>query len=246
MRIFRTFKEARIVFFHDKWILAAALCPIAIGATLYYFLSRWAYSYVLEWVNELPMHVSMPTWLSGPVETFLLILFWIIALLVVGLTFSLVVAVLAAPFNDFIAGRTFCALAKLENSDIKALEGEPRNIFWIFFNEIKKTLILLVFLIFIALLGFFPPLLLFSYLLALLALSAEFLSYSWSRKNHSWLLCFKDLFANAANYLISGFIFSFLLATPVVNFIAIPYGVVYFTLLNHRQVRPLTDPLKKA
>ena len=235
MKIFRTCREARFIFFSDKWILLAALFPVVIGAALYYFLSRWAYNYVLALVDELPMHVSMPVWLSGSVETFLLILFWVLALIAVGLTFSLVVAFLSAPFNDFIVGRTFRSLAKLEKKDVKELEGQSRSIFWIFFNEIKKTLLLFVFLILIALLGFFPPLLLLGYLLALLALSAEFLSYSWSRRNLTWLQCLKDLLANAANYLISGFIFSFLLAIPVVNIIAIPYGVVYFTLLQHRR-----------
>ena len=67
--------------------------------------------------------------------------------------------------------------------------------------------------------------------LSALLMSSTFLDYSWSRNDFPLKNCIKNLKDSAFIYAISGLFFMGLFTLPIINLFALPFGVVYYTLL---------------
>ena len=230
--------------FKDKWIFALGMIPVLIGSVLYYFLGYWLYSDVLNRSKE---------WLSGYLSNTLGIeaLYWLIVALttvtlffVINFTFVLLVSLIAAPFNDMISSRAEKLLVGKASDDF---EGS----FWatlkrytsILFNEIKKIIFILILTLFSLFLGLIPGGQIGTIIISAILLSIQFVDYSWSRKEFNLGGCIKDLTKNFISYFLAGSLMLVLIGVPIINLFALPFGVVYLTVIFvERRNRELNRP----
>lgn len=237
--ILKAFSSTMAIFKKDKVILILSSIPIILGISLYSVLGNWILSDVLaklkSWIEG---------YLSGDLGNILYYIifftFSLIFLFLINWTFVLVVSIISSPFNDVISERVERLIGNNggdEKSDFKRiLKNCLKNIF----NEIKKvififSLTLIIFFLDI-LVPFLAPIGIF---LSALLMSSTFLDYSWSRNEFPLKNCIKDLKGSLLIYAVSGLFFMGLFALPIINLFALPFGVVYYTLLFCK--RPLEE-----
>ncbi len=226
-----TFTTSLKVIKQDKVNLALCFAPVIIGILLYLFLGNYFYGDLREWIHSLvASKINSETW--GAILYYILIaMVWILIFFLVNWTFVLVVSLIASPFNDILSERTEKWLKGEEPSAFgQSLRERVKQIFKIIFNELKKISFIVVLSILAFVLNFFPLFTPFSLLLTALLMAINFLDYSWSRHQMTLSQCLSDLKQNIWIYLIAGFAFVFIMTVPMLNLIALPFGVVYFTL----------------
>ncbi len=131
-------------------------------------------------------------------------------------------------FASKILGKTFMIHSSPDKSRIVK----------IVLNEIKKFVFVISISSFSFLMSFIPFLVPVSIGLTSILLSISFIDYSWSRDGLSFRHCVKDVKRSFFGYMISGFIFMFLLSVPIVNLLVLPLAVIYFTIFYIERNKP--------
>jgi CysZ protein len=244
-KVLSTFSSTLDIFKKDKIILMFGFIPISIGLILYAFFGNWIITDIM---------IKIKNWIEGFISNDLgsilyYIIFFSISLIflfIVNWTFVLVVSIISSPFNDIISERVESFKNKSD------LEGLPQNLKKIFknllkntMNEIKKVLLIFSLTMIILFVDIFIPFLApLGLLLSALLLSSSFLDYSWSRHNTPFKNCVRELKNYFFIYSFSGAVFMFLFALPVINLFALPFGIVYYTLLfcEQKDQKKVNDP----
>lgn len=230
-KLFSTFFETLKIMKKDKVNILLCFAPILIGVILYSLLGHFFYGDLKDWIHALvTSKVTSETWGAALYYVFMTVL-WILIFFIVNWTFVLVVSIIASPFNDLLSERCekFLKGEKPKNA-FNSLKDRFAMIFTIIFNEIKKISFIVILSIMAFVLNFFPLFTPITLVLTSLLMAINFLDYSWSRHNLSMSKCFEDLKKNFMTYALAGFAFMFLMTIPIVNLLALPFGVVYFTL----------------
>lgn len=231
----------------DKIILFFSTIPIVIGSLLYYWLGAWLFTDVLgagkAWIVEKLSDGSF-----GNILYYLLVGIFTAALFfIINWTFVLVVSLIGAPFNDIISSRVMKLIDNEKQDDLKeTFSALLKNVFRTVWNEIKKIIVIIGFSLIALLLSMIPILLPVSIGITALLLASEFLDYSWSRDKLSIGKCFGNLTSKIMTNTLSGLIFLVLMTVPIVNLIAFPYGVVYFTILYTKRKKQLEPHLEES
>lgn len=242
MNIMSSLGEAFGVFKKDKWITIFSLVPVLIGGAIYTFLGSWLYGDVLE-MGKAYIEKTVST--GGWSQFF----FWLLAgILTIGFyfllswTFVLVVSGFAAPFNDIISNRVERSLLGQEPEDIgKSFSRLSSRLVFTLVNELKKISFILILNILAFALSFIGILAPVSVLISALLMAVGFLDYSWSRRDMSFRECLGDVRTSFFSYGVMGGVFLVLITIPILNLFALPYGVVYFTVLHvKKNSRPAT------
>lgn len=224
---------------HKKGVRRYAYLPMAINTLLFSFAIWFGISEFDQWINAL-----MPTWLPDWAIDFIMWLLWpifaaMIALLVF-FTFSIVANILAAPFNGALAEAVEINLSGKTPPTVgwnQVLKDAPKMIF----NEIRKLVYLIIWMIPLLILSFIPvinivspPLWLFfsSWMLAL-----DYHDYPMG--NHQLLFKEQRAVLKQRRSLALGFGLATMGATmiPIVNFFVIPAAVAGATALFVEQLK---------
>lgn len=235
----KSFGDSLRIYKSDKWIILFSFFPVLIGIILYYFFGQWLYGDVYEWGKQLISSKVESGWLSFLSGLFVAIL-TIIFYFIINWTFVIIVSLLASPFNDLISSRT----EKIANGQrppniSDSFSRMMKRFLHTLFNEIKKVaFILLMTLIGFALSFFLPPL---SLVISALLLSISFVDYSWSRHNLTFRKCMSDVKSGFVPYCASGGVFLILVGIPIVNLFALPYSVIYYTVLFSKNQKILEN-----
>ncbi|TDJ09204.1 MAG: hypothetical protein E2O68_00680 [Deltaproteobacteria bacterium] len=227
--------------FKDKWIFTLSMIPVLIGSVLYYFLGYWLYSDVLTKSKE---------WLTGYLSNTLGIeaLYWLFVALttvalffVINFTFILLVSLIAAPFNDMISSRVEKLLVGKSSEDFeKSFFATFKRYASILFNEIKKIIFILTLTIFSLFIGLVPGGQIGTIIISAILISIQFVDYSWSRKELTLGGCVKDLTKNFISYFFAGSLMLVLIGVPIINLLALPFGVVFLTVIFVERKKRLT------
>lgn len=233
MNIVAAISESFGVYRKDKWIFIFSLVPLFIGAGLYSWLGSWLFNDLLTMGKaQIEQYVSSGGWSQ--------FFFWILAgILTIGFyfllswTFVLVVSGLASPFNDIISNRVERAIRGEAAEQVsESFARLMKRLGHTLFNELKKIAFILILNILAFALSFVAILAPISVLISALLMAVGFLDYSWSRKNFSFGACLSDIRTSFFSYGLMGGAFLVLITIPIVNLFALPFGVVYFTVLH--------------
>lgn len=233
----KSFGESFKIMKSDKWIILFSMIPILIGILLYIFLGQWLYVDVYAWGKELIASKVETGWLSFLSGLFIAVLS-IFFFFVINWTFVIVVSLFASPFNDLISSRTEKISQGQAPPEIsQSISRMMKRITHTLVNEIKKVFfILLMTLIGFAFSFFLPPV---SLVISAMLMAISFVDYSWSRHDLKFGKCVSDLRASFIPYTASGAVFLVMVGIPVVNLFALPYSVIYYTVLFSKNQKVL-------
>ncbi|MBT3585709.1 MAG: hypothetical protein HN509_12465 [Halobacteriovoraceae bacterium] len=231
----KSFGEALGVFRKDKIIILFSAVPVFVGIALYYFLGDWIFTDVRAW-GQGWIEGNLSAGTLGTVLTWVLTaILSIIMYFVVNFTFVLVVSIFACPFNDLISTRVEKIMGGEEPEALSiTLKKVMGRALFTLINELKKVSFILILTAVAFGLSFFPILAPVSVIISAFLLAVSFLDYSWSRHTFKFSNCLGDVKNNFFTYGFSGAIFLSLITIPFVNLLALPYGVIYFTVLFSR------------
>lgn len=239
MNIVGAVGESLSVYRKDKWIVIFSMVPLLIGGLLYTWLGSWLYTDLLNMGRaQIEQYVSSGGWSQ--------FFFWLLAgILTIGFyfllswTFVLVVSGLASPFNDIISNRVERALKGETPQEVReSFRRLMKRLGHTLINELKKISFILILNILAFALSFVAILAPVSVLISALLMAVGFLDYSWSRKEFTFGECLKDIRTSFFSYGLMGGAFLVLITIPVVNLFALPFGVVYFTVLHVKKSNP--------
>lgn len=224
------------VYGKDKWIILFSFVPILIGAGIYTAFGSYLYGDLLD----LGKKYIQDTVSSGGWSQFF---FWLLAgiltiafYFLLSWTFVLVVSMFASPFNDLISNRVEKVLVGEVPDDIGvSLKRMMARLAFTIVNELKKISFIVFLNILAFALSFVGILAPISMVISALLMSVGFLDYSWSRKNLKFGECVNDIRTSFFSYGVAGGIFLLLITVPIVNLFALPFGVVFFTVLFVRK-----------
>lgn len=232
MSLAGAFKEALSVYRKDKWIGVFSTIPILIGAVIYTAFGNYLYGDLLDMGKKfIQEKISSGGWSE--------FFFWLLAgiltiafYFLLSWTFVLVVSMLAAPFNDLISSRVEKVLIGEVPDDIGlSIKRMMARLAFTMVNELKKITFIIFLNILAFTLSFIAILAPVGMVISALLMSVGFLDYSWSRKDLKFGQCLSDLRNSFFSYGIAGGVFLLLITVPIVNLFALPFGVVYFTVL---------------
>jgi uncharacterized protein involved in cysteine biosynthesis len=149
-------------------------------------------------------------------------------------TFILVVGIISCPFNSLLSHRVEQKMAlefKLGDEQKKAMSEMKVSFLRILKNEFKKMIFLGVMTGFVFIINFLPFFYPLGLVLVSLLLAIQFLDYSWSRHQLSFLDCMRDILRNFIAYTICGGIFLSLISIPLINAFVPPIATSFFTVL---------------
>jgi CysZ protein len=222
----------------DKYILLFSLVPVIIGIALYAILGSWSFDVAYTWAMEsIQSKIDSTGWLSF-LSYIVGVFLSVIIFLVINWTFVIIVSLFACPFNDLISTRVENALLGKTPEPIgKSLSLMMSRWLGTLFNEIKKITFITIVTIISLIVSFTVPVIGagLAAIFTALSLAFSFLDYSWSRKNLSLNECLTDLKTSIIPYGLSGGIFTVLIGMPIVNLFALPYGVIYYTVLHTKK-----------
>lgn len=220
--------------------LLLALIPVLVSGFLYYQFVFWSFGELVERGKSFVREYIQFEGLGFILEKILMVLVVIFICLVINWTFTLVVGILAGPFNDFLSERVEKQLGGgVVPSLGKGFIKITRNLFAILVNEIKKVMFVIVMSFFGFFLGLIPVLTPVSLVIAAILISASFLDYSWSRHHFSLSRCLGDLKKDFFSQVIIGGSYTLLMAIPFINIILNPIAVVQFTILFYNRNQDL-------
>lgn len=215
----------------DKIILLFSLVPVIIGIVLYYFLGQLIFTDFLDWMNSWIGSKTSSNGLGTMLSWIITATLSVVMYFIVSWTFVLIVSLIACPFNDIISNRTEKILeGKRPEALDKSIGRLLKRFTFTIFNELKK-ISFIIFMTCIALvMNFIPVLTPVSFILSALLFAVGFVDYSWSRHDLQFKECVGNMRKSFLGYTISGAIFMGIVAIPVVNLIALPFAVIYYTV----------------
>ena len=226
-RISTAFFQSLDIIKKDKKIIFLSLFPIGIGIFLYGSLGYWLlYGGLLDFLKDEILTLGIGDKWGTFVEYVLkgIIIFTFYCLFSWG--FVIIVSFLSCPFNDAISTRTEKMLTGVQKTHSMGMIGT-------LFNEVRKMIFLLGFLLLGWLVLLFIPFLdpILWPLISSLVLAIAFIDYSWVRHGYRLVRCLRDIWGNYFVYTATGFIALILTSIPVVNLLAVPFAVIYFTVI---------------
>lgn len=232
MNIFTLFKNSLSLWTRDKWVLFFSLIPVLLGILLFGLVGNYIFTDLAEMGRTyIESSLSSNTW-GGILYYLLLGIFTIAFFFVLNYGFVLVVSLFACPFNDIISHRVEKMLLGEEMpSPGKTFERLFSRIVFTLFNETKKIIVIMTFTIIVFFMSLFPLLSPLGFFLSALLMAASFLDYSWSRHDLNLRECIGDLKEKLFNNFLGGALFIIFVSIPVVNLLALPFGVIFFTNL---------------
>jgi CysZ protein len=216
-----------------KGVRHYAYLPIAINTILFSFAIWYGINGFDQWMASL-MPSWLPDWLTSALMWILWPIFTALLMLIVFFTFSIIANILAAPFNGALA----------EAVEIKLSGETPPSFNWqqvmkdapkMIFNEIRKLVYLIIWVIPLVILSFIPVLNIASPVLWVLfsswVLALDYHDYPMG--NHQLLFREQRGILRNKRSLALGFGLATLAATmiPIVNFFVIPAAVAGATAL---------------
>ncbi|MFZ8934593.1 MAG: EI24 domain-containing protein [Bacteriovoracaceae bacterium] len=231
-KIIKTFGISLNLLRKDRIVMLYGLIPLVIGLVLFYFLGNYLYTDLLEIGKS---YIEQNIQSSGWASAFYYFIFGILTVLfffMINWGFVLIVSFIASPFNDLLSSRVEKIISEKELTGLgKDFERIIGRFFFTIINEFKKISFIVLLTLMSFLLGIVPlvgPVL--STVIASALIAIQFLDYSWSRHDLSLKQCVSDLKSTPFIYMVSGFLFVFLLSIPIVNIFCLPLAVVYFTV----------------
>lgn len=218
---------------HQKGIRKFAYVPMAINAVLFSFAIWYGISEFDGWMSSL-MPTWMPEWLLSVLMWIIWPLFTALISIVVFFTFSIVANILAAPFNGALAEAVEVKLTGQPPTAIPwgKIAAETPKMLW---NEIRKLLYVLMWIIPLFLFSWIPILNIVAPLLWVLfsswMLALDYHDYPMG--NHQILFSQQRTILKQKRSLALGFGLATLGATmiPFINFLVIPAAVAGATAL---------------
>lgn len=226
----------------DRVIMFFSLIPVLIGMALFYFFSAWVYGDAMAWGKQwIESYIS-----SGGLSSFfyyiLVGIMTAFLFFLLSWTFVLVVSLIASPFNDLISERVERKVLGKEMESISdSFKSLINRFFFTIINEFKKIIFIIILTILSLIIGIIPvvgPII--SIVFAGLLLAIQFLDYNWSRNQLPLKKCISDIKNTPFSYIISGIIFLFLMSIPILNLLALPLAVVYFSVLFSDKIKKKT------
>lgn len=210
-----------------------AYLPTLINTLLFSFAIWFGLSHFGGWLEAL-IPAWLPTWLESLLMWIIWPLFVLLLALIVFFTFSIVANILAAPFNGILAEMVEIKLTGQTPPEMpwaQIIKDSPRMVF----NELRKILYLLMWVIPLLILSWIPGLNLLAPILWLFfsswTLALDYHDYPMG--NHQ--LAFKQQreILRSQRGLALGFGLATMVATmiPIVNFLVIPAAVAGATKL---------------
>lgn len=238
--ILKNFKDSLNLFKRDKGLLLLGLVPLLVGLIVYSFLGKLIYVDFLAYLNSyLEGQLGSEGWFHV-IKVLIAALLTLLFYFLISWTFISVVGIFACPFNDLMAGRVEKLYLGLETSEAgTSLKRLFSKLLYTVFNELRKVFFVMSLTIIGVILSFiFPPVgILFSSVL----IAVSFVDYSWGQHDLNVRGCFKNYKRGFWVYTLSGLIFMFWVAVPLVNLLALPFGVVYFSLLFVKKENPYLE-----
>ena len=220
---FSVFKSVFVLFKAE--LRRYVIIPLIINISLFSFTTYYVVSEFSSWMDSL-----LPSWLDW-LNWLVIPLFTITILIVVFYTFTIVANIIAAPFNSLLS-------AKYENMIRGNVDSENNEtimqlIARTLSAELKKIIYILLWLIPLLIISFIPVINLISpflwILFAIWMLSLEYLDYPMGNHNHYFPEVKQTAHQRKSMTLGLGSGLFILTTIPLVNFIAIPAGVVAAT-----------------
>ena len=226
-----TFSSSFISVFKSVFILFKSelrryvIIPLIINISLFSFTTYYVVSEFSSWMESL-----LPSWLDW-LNWLILPLFTITILIVVFYTFTIVANIIAAPFNSLLSEKYENMIQGKIDSDNN--ETVMQLISRTMTAEIKKLIYILLWLIPLLVISLIPVINLISpflwILFAIWMLSLEYLDYPMGNHNHYFPEVKQTAHQRKSMTLGLGSGLFILTIIPLVNFIAIPAGVVAAT-----------------
>lgn len=235
--ILKNFKDSLALFKRDKGLLLLGLMPLLIGIIVYSFVGKLIYGDFLAYLNSyLEGQIGSEGWFEV-VRVLITALLTLLFYFLISWTFISVVGIFACPFNDLMAGRVEKLYLGEETSEAGAsLKRLFSLLIFTVFNELKKVLFVMTLTILGIILSFIFPLI--GVIFSSILIAVSFVDYSWGQHDLNVKSCIKNYKRGFWVYTLSGVIFMFWVAVPVLNLLALPFGVVYFSLLFVKKENP--------
>lgn len=227
MEIFNTLLEALRIWQKDRVILLFSFIPLIVGITLYTLFGVFIFADLLDSV-DLMLSAFVSDWLATALYAVVAFLLSVFLFFVINWTFVAVVSFLTAPFCDSISARVEKAMG-LSSSSVSAL-----GVFPSLWNEVKKIMLLILIALLAFAFGLVPIFAPISMVLTVLAAAYSLLDYTYARRGMTLAEIFSDFKKNFVSYLTMGTFFLILLSIPILNLVAIPFGIIYFTVYYYR------------
>lgn len=149
-------------------------------------------------------------------------------------TFVLVIGIISCPFNSLLSHRVEQKIVlgqTMGEEQKKAMSEMKVSFIRTIKNEFKKMIFLAVMTGSVFIINFLPFFYPLGLMLVSLLLAIQFLDYSWSRHQLSFLDCMRDVLGNFITYTICGGIFLSLISIPLINAFVPPLATSFFTVL---------------
>ncbi len=190
---------------------------IVIGFIYFAMASVWAFA--IQFLNGwFPEHA----WIGGAV--FVILSLAVLAYLAFH-AFSILISLIASPFNDLLAEET---------ERVKGIPVQNANFLTlvkVFLLDLRKTALSLTFIVFFSILGLVPFLGLLSIPGLALIQALTFVTYPQSRRRQGILESLSFIRNHVFSCLGFGLAVTLLFAIPIINLFALPVAVVGGTLL---------------
>ena len=211
-----------LILAHPKLILLSIL-PMAItllvlSGTIYALLTgAWhtSNSFFESWVASY----------SGALSHVMVVLAGALLLYITFHTFTLFISLFSSPFNDFLAEETEKA------SGVHSTRPSLLTLVHVFFLDLRKTALSLIFVACFGLFSFVPVIGFFSLFGFALVNTFTFVTYPQSRRKHGILESLSWMRQNWASSLGFGLVTLLLFGIPILNLFALPLSVVGGTMI---------------
>lgn len=215
--------------FRERALFLLALFPVLVALGVAVGIFGWANSalqaLLLQFLTSLGWDAT--GWIMGVVFFFLSLALFLLS----GIVFSILVAVVAAPFNDVLAEKT-------EPKAIPPLSPVPTvsllNRFYLVWIDVVKTLAVALISLVLFALSWIPVLNFFLFIANALLLSFQYLSYPQTRRGIGFLEGLQFVFRYPFSSFGLGVCLIFLFSIPILSVFSFPLAVISGTLLFAR------------
>lgn len=215
------FRSALLIAAHPR-LLFWSMFPIAIGLAFYIWVLAGVKTLVMGWISS-----QFAGWLAA----ILLTATWIFMVLIGVFCFTIVVTIIASPFNDFLAESAEpLAAPPLPPVPGSGLGYKVR----LLMIDIFKSLLAGVMAIITLVMSWAPGLNIIAAFMTLLLVAFQFLTYPQTRRGEGIAQGIRFIFAHIFSVTGFGLITTLLFSVPFLTAFMIPIAVVGGTLLYAR------------
>ena len=230
--ILKSFKLSLSAIFNDPVNIVLAIVPTLISLSLYILgiVLIFSHSDTFYSFFRNNIHTSEAAGLFTKMLTVFLVIF---IFFIMNWTFVLVVGLVSSPFNSLLSHRIeqkMVSKMTMDENQKHAMIKMRGTLFETLKNELKKIIFLSLITLLIFVFNFLPFFYPIGVSLVSLLLAVQFLDYSWSRHQWSFLDCLKDIARNFFSYILCGGIFLSLISIPLVNAFVSPLATSFFTV----------------